>query len=153
MHRAISIPVLGFLFCLPSWATESLPRSGPEAEGVSSRKLQEFVETRDREGDGVHSVMVIRHGKVIAEGWWTPYTAESNHVLYSLSKSFTSTAIGFAVAEGKVDICRFPPFSSLGPPQSAHPKRQISRKDQVTDFSPRLRDPLQERLPFIAFPQ
>jgi len=111
MHRAISIPVLGFLFCLPSWATELLPRSGPEAEGVSSRKLREFVETRDREGDGVHSVMVVRHGKVIAEGWWTPYTAESNHVLYSLSKSFTSTAIGFAVAEGKVDICRFPPSS------------------------------------------
>ena len=48
--------------------------------------------------------MVVRHGQVIAEGWWAPYDAEHNHVLYSLSKSFTSTAVGFAVAEGKLSI-------------------------------------------------
>ena len=41
---------------------------------------------------------------MIAEGWWAPYDAEHNHVLYSLSKSFTSTAVGFAVAEGKLSI-------------------------------------------------
>jgi CubicO group peptidase (beta-lactamase class C family) len=48
--------------------------------------------------------MVVRHGQVIAEGWWTPYDAAHNHVLYSLSKSFTSTAVGIAVAEGKLSI-------------------------------------------------
>jgi CubicO group peptidase (beta-lactamase class C family) len=42
----------------------------------------------------------VRHGKVSAEGWWAPYHAEDNHELYSLSKSFTSTAVGMAVAEG-----------------------------------------------------
>ena len=85
-------------------AVGPLPRSEPESEGLSSRSLLEFVEDLDSRIDGIHSVMVLRHGKVIAEGWWAPYAAESNHVLYSLSKSFTSTAVGFAVAEGKVDI-------------------------------------------------
>lgn len=48
--------------------------------------------------------MVVRHGQVIAEGWWKPYDAEHNHVLYSLSKSFASTAIGLAVHEGRLSI-------------------------------------------------
>lgn len=71
---------------------------------MPSVQLLDFVDTLDQKIDGMHSVMVLRHGSVIAEGWWAPYSVEHNHVLYSLSKSFTSTAIGFAVAEGKVDI-------------------------------------------------
>ena len=54
--------------------------------------------------DAMHSFMLVRHGKVIAECWWAPYRAQDNHELYSLSKSFTSTAVGMAVAEGKLSI-------------------------------------------------
>ena len=43
--------------------------------------------------------MFLRHGKVIAEGWWNPYAPDLKHTMYSVSKSFTSTAIGFAVTE------------------------------------------------------
>jgi CubicO group peptidase (beta-lactamase class C family) len=52
----------------------------------------------------MHSFMLVRHGKVIAEGWWKPEAAGKSHVLWSLSKSFTSTAVGLAVAEGKLSI-------------------------------------------------
>src|SRR5215204_4028610 len=48
--------------------------------------------------------MIIRHGNVVAEGWWDPYKPALKHVLFSLSKSFTSTAIGFAVSEGKLTV-------------------------------------------------
>src|SRR5262249_23647037 len=51
-----------------------------------------------------HSLMLIRRGHVVAEGWWSPYRAEAIHTLYSLSKSFTSTAVGLAVAEGKLKV-------------------------------------------------
>jgi CubicO group peptidase (beta-lactamase class C family) len=47
-----------------------------------------------------HSIMVVRHGRVVAEGWWAPYSADRPHLLYSLTKSFTSVAVGFAVADG-----------------------------------------------------
>jgi len=85
-------------------AASALPRSAPESQGVSSAAMLELVNTLDQQIEGMHSLMVVRHGQVIAEGWWTPYDAEHNHVLYSLSKSFTSTAVGFAVAEGKLSI-------------------------------------------------
>jgi CubicO group peptidase (beta-lactamase class C family) len=47
-----------------------------------------------------HSMMILRHGQLIAAGWWAPYSPGRKHLLYSLSKSFTSAAAGFAVAEG-----------------------------------------------------
>ena len=77
----------------------SLPRSTPEAEGVSSAAILAFVEAADKEANEIHSFMLLRHGKVIAEGWWKPYGPDLKHTLYSLSKSFTSTAVGFAVTE------------------------------------------------------
>ncbi len=82
----------------------SLPRSTPEQEGVSSRAILDFVTAADTQIDAMNSVMIVRHGRVIAEGWWAPYAAQTPHVLYSLSKSFTSTAVGFAVAEGKFSL-------------------------------------------------
>jgi CubicO group peptidase (beta-lactamase class C family) len=52
----------------------------------------------------LHSLMLVRHGHVVAEGWWAPYRADRIHLLYSLSKSFTSTAIGMAEAEGLLSV-------------------------------------------------
>jgi CubicO group peptidase (beta-lactamase class C family) len=94
----------GHLCMAGSHSASSLPRSTPEAQGVSSAAIREFVEAADREVNAMNSFMLVRHGHVVAEGWWTPYAAEVPHTLYSLSKSFTSTAVGLAVAEGKLSI-------------------------------------------------
>lgn len=88
----------------PQNAAAGLPRSAPEAQGISSAAIQSFIESADQQFDSLHSVMLIRHGHVVAEGWWAPYHAEANHSLYSLSKSFTSTAVGIAIAEGKLSL-------------------------------------------------
>ncbi len=80
------------------------PPERPEAQGVSSSALLAFVEAADKDIDAMNSVMLVRHGHVVAEGWWAPYNAGSPHSLYSLSKSFTSTAVGLAIAEGKLSL-------------------------------------------------
>src|SRR5437867_3804872 len=85
-------------------ASLSLPRSTPEAQGVSSAGIEAFVGAVDKQVDTMHSFMLVRHGHVVAEGWWKPEAPEKTHVMYSLSKSFTSTAVGLAVAEGKLSI-------------------------------------------------
>ena len=88
----------------PGFAAGKLPRSTPEAEGVSSAGILAFLEAVRQSKHELHSFMMVRHGRVVAEGWWSPYGPEFNHTLYSLSKSFTSTAVGFAVAEGKLRV-------------------------------------------------
>jgi CubicO group peptidase (beta-lactamase class C family)/pimeloyl-ACP methyl ester carboxylesterase len=84
--------------------THSLPRATPESQGISSIAIRDFVQAADDQVKSMHSFMLVRHGKVVAEGWWAPHAAERPHVLWSLSKSFTSTAVGLAVAEGKLSI-------------------------------------------------
>ena len=82
----------------------ALPRSTPEAEGVASAGVLAFLNAIGQSKHEFHSFMMVRHGRVVAEGWWTPYAPQFNHTLYSMSKSFTSTAVGRAVAEGKLRV-------------------------------------------------
>ena len=82
----------------------SLPRSIPEKEGVSSQDIIDFLNAIPNSNNEFHSFMILRHGKVIAEGWWDPYQSNLKHTMYSVSKSFTATAVGFAVNEGKLSL-------------------------------------------------
>ncbi|MFS0701387.1 serine hydrolase domain-containing protein [Cellulomonas sp. 179-A 4D5 NHS] len=87
-----------------STATTPLRRSAPEAVGVDPAGVLAFLDDVDARGIELHSVVLVRHGHVAAEGWWHPYGPDRVHLLYSLSKTFTSAALGFAVAEGLVDL-------------------------------------------------
>ncbi|RPJ50220.1 MAG: serine hydrolase, partial [Chloroflexi bacterium] len=71
-----------------------LPRCTPESQGILSAAIIRFVEEIERNIAELHSFMLLRHGAVVAEGWWSPYAPERPHMLFSLSKSFTSTAVG-----------------------------------------------------------
>ena len=87
--------------------TTSLPRTAPSTQGVDADGIHAFLDEMDRaDSIELHSLMVLRHGAVVAEGWWAPYTADAPHLLYSLSKSFTSTAAGIAAGEGLLDLDR-----------------------------------------------
>lgn len=84
---------------------EPLPRSTPAAEGVSSAGIAAFLDAVDQDpAMAVHSLMVLRHGRVVAEGWWAPYRREDRRQLYSVSKTFTATALGFALAENRLAL-------------------------------------------------
>jgi CubicO group peptidase (beta-lactamase class C family) len=105
----------------------SLPRTSPENQGIPSSAVLRFVEALERQANEMHSFMLLRHGSVVAEGWWVPYRSEHPHSVFSLSKSFTSTAVGLAVAEGR--------FSIDDPVQAFFPEETVP----ANDFLPRLR--------------
>ncbi|MFT3784406.1 MAG: serine hydrolase [Nibricoccus sp.] len=119
----IALSVVGMNSAVYTWAAEetsTLPRSTPEAQHAVPAAIDKFVAeiTRSRIG-GVHSFMLVRHGQVIAERWWAPYTPESPNPLYSLTKSFVGTAVGLAIGEGKLSpddpVLKF--FPADAPPQ------------------------------------
>lgn len=82
----------------------ALPRSTPEMQGISSAGISRFLDAIKESGQEFHSLMIVRHGFVVAEAWWMPYSSEHRMQLYSLSKSFTGTAIGLAVGEGLLTV-------------------------------------------------
>ncbi len=83
---------------------KALPRSAPEAEGFAQGAFDAYLEAVKKSGQEVHSVMVLRHGKVIAEKWLGDHAPRINHVMHSVSKTFTATAIGFAVSENRLKV-------------------------------------------------
>lgn len=82
----------------------SLPRSTPARQHVDARGLLAFLDAVERDDLGLHSLMVLRHGHVVAEGWWTPYAADRAQLVYSLSKTLTATAVGFLAQEHRLGL-------------------------------------------------
>lgn len=78
-----------------------IPRAKtPESVGVSSKELVEFLRDMEENKLEFHSFIIVRNGKVAAECFRAPFNADTPHSLYSVSKTFTAVAVGFAVAEG-----------------------------------------------------
>jgi CubicO group peptidase (beta-lactamase class C family) len=93
------------IYGLSGQVTDRLPRSTPESEGVSSSGIIDFLNAVDTAGRvELHSFMFLRHGKVIAEGWWKPFGPDNKHLLYSASKTFTATGIGLAISENRLKL-------------------------------------------------
>ncbi|MFF0008659.1 serine hydrolase domain-containing protein [Streptomyces tibetensis] len=99
-------------------SASALPSSVPAAQGVDALGVHAFLDALEAAPEiEPHSLMIMRHGQLVAAGWWAPYTAERLHLLYSLSKSFTATAAALAEAEGLLDfdapvISYFPEFEA-----------------------------------------
>ncbi|HMG93301.1 MAG TPA: serine hydrolase [Chryseolinea sp.] len=103
-HDVIAQPLLANAGFGSDTTLKLTSRFSPESQGVSSQGLINFFDAVDKSGLEFHSIMVNRNGKTILEGWWQPFKKEYIHTLYSLSKSFTSTAVGMLKGEGKIDV-------------------------------------------------
>lgn len=86
-----------------SLCEKSIPRAeNPESVGISSSVVKAMTEEMNYRGINVHSMMILRHGKVACEMWSKPLSAETPHMVYSVSKSFLATAYGLALDEGLI---------------------------------------------------
>ncbi|WP_297950645.1 serine hydrolase [uncultured Microbacterium sp.] len=94
-----------------------LPAAAPSTEGTDAAGILRFIEAVEAHPDHEpHGLMILRRGRVIAQGWWAPYTRERRQLVYSLSKSFTSAAAGLLYDDGLLDLDRpvvsfFPEFA------------------------------------------
>ena len=117
-----------------------LPRSTPEMQGIKSSAILQFIERGEHTIDDLHSVMLLRHGRVITEGWWAPYAEQTPHELYSLSKSFASTAIGIAIAEGRLGLAQNSQPGAAGQDEVSHRRSGMAQVDEPAFLrSPRSR--------------
>ena len=76
----------------------------PEEAGVSSRAILKFIKRVEEWKVNLHSFMFVRNGKILAEGYYPPFNAETPHRLYSSSKTYVSLAIGKLIGEGKLSL-------------------------------------------------
>ena len=76
----------------------------PEEQGVSSQAILDFVEEIEEKKLEMHGLMILRNKHCIAKGWWAPFHSEEPHIIFSVTKSFTATAVGLAVEEGLLSL-------------------------------------------------
>ncbi|TCC65994.1 class C beta-lactamase-related serine hydrolase [Kribbella pittospori] len=82
----------------------SLPRSTPEDQGLSGAALDAFIAALDESEPEIQTVMLLQHGHVVLEEEWSPYRLADPHLLFSVSKSFTSTGVGLAIDAGLLTL-------------------------------------------------
>jgi CubicO group peptidase (beta-lactamase class C family) len=76
----------------------------PDRVGIPSAAVLRFLERIEREQTNLHGFLLLRHGRIAAEGYWAPYTAASPHRMYSISKSFVALAVGMMADEGRLRL-------------------------------------------------
>ena len=72
--------------------------------GISSAEITKMLDGLKAAGLSMHSVLVMRKGEIVAEGYAEPYKSDTLHRMYSVSKSFVSIAVGVLAGEGKISI-------------------------------------------------
>src|SRR4051794_41053324 len=83
---------------------QSLERVKPEDVGISSKGIIDFLDMVIDKQINLHSFMVLRQGKVAAEGYFKPFDDKLRHNIFSVSKSVTSAAVGIAIGEGLLSL-------------------------------------------------
>lgn len=109
----------GAAMCMPYWHTgltacaatvvsDNVDSSARLPRGKTPRKLKRamtrYMQALADSGQNVQSIMVVQHGKVVAECWRGGARPDKPHRMWSVSKAFTSAAVGFAVAEGRLRL-------------------------------------------------
>lgn len=96
--------------------------SSPESLGIPSSAVFNFLERIDRHQTCMHGFLLLRKGQIAAEGYWAPFSEDSMHRMYSVSKSFVSLAIGLVIDEGKLKLDdRVVRYFKDKVPQDIHP--------------------------------
>ncbi|MEO8184267.1 MAG: serine hydrolase [Deltaproteobacteria bacterium] len=118
----------------PAAVAQPLPRSTPEAQGLASDDILKLVNALDAGVQEIHSFVMLRHGQVVAEGFWSPYSADDIQVLYSGTKSFNATAVGLLADANmlSVDDLVLSKFPELAPAQPAANMQTMTIKNLLT---------------------
>ncbi len=76
----------------------------PEEVGIPSGLILEYIDNLERSQTEMHGLMIMRHNRLITEGWWTPYGPNIRHGLQSHTKTYAATAVGIAYTEGLLKL-------------------------------------------------
>lgn len=105
----LALCLAGAIVCLVQCApavdmTEegALPRAKATTE--LDKAFGEYLAAVEAAGQDLHSIMIVKDGKVVKEHWMGEGAPDKLHILNSVSKTFTSTAVGLAIAEGKLSL-------------------------------------------------
>ena len=85
------------------WPTAGWKTSLPEQQGMDSEQLAKMFDEIKQKNANIHSILIVRHGYIVAEAYFHPFQAEIPHEMFSVTKSVISALVGIAIQEGFID--------------------------------------------------
>jgi len=85
------------------WPTDGWRTSAPEEQGMDGEKITQALDTIEKDGLALHSLLIVRNGYLVSENYYWGYSKSRKHELYSVTKSFVSTLVGIAIDRGSID--------------------------------------------------
>lgn len=122
---ACSMPVATTPTATPLRAVRSWPVGSPESQGMDAQKLADLLATIEREQINLHSLLIIRNGVLVSETYFGTYGPETQHELFSCTKSVIATLIGIARDQGQIASVE-QPLSDFFAAYTARPQGQLS---------------------------
>lgn len=115
-----------------SVVTASLPRQVPTEK--FSQGMKAYLKAVEEDREDIHSIMILRQGKVVYEKWMGDGSPDKPHALWSVSKTFTSMAVGLSIGDGllKLDDKLITFFPDLLPAKVSENLKQITVRDLLT---------------------
>ena len=109
------------------WPTGEWRTSTPEEQGMDSTQLAAAIDFAQENRTNIHSLLVIRHGYVVADAYFYPFTRGMQHDVASVTKSVTATLVGIAIDKGYIPSVRKPVLSFLPERTAANvdPRKQV----------------------------
>ena len=86
------------------WPTQGWLTSTPEEQGLDSAKLAEGLRQIQQKNIPIHSLLIVRNGRVLLDATFYPYDGQSPHSVASVTKSLTTLLIGIAIDQGKLSL-------------------------------------------------
>ena len=142
MKKPLLALVMLLVFLVPAgsqqrayWPTRDWRTSSPGKQGMDGSLLVKALDVARRQNADLHSVLVIRHGFIVMERYFPPWTISSPHELYSCTKSFVSTLAGIAAGKGGFPKLTEPILGlipGLRPADFDRKKRAITLENMLT---------------------
>ena len=104
-------------------ASQAWPTASPESQGIDSAALAELINDLRQRAVPIHSLLIVRNGKLVTEAYFHPYDGQTPHDIASVTKPITTTLIGLAIAQGKLKSVNEPLLAVF-------PKRKIAQIDE-----------------------
>src|SRR5690349_10862689 len=82
--------------------TSAWEESTPESQGMDSTELVKLLRYINQQGKALDSLLIIRHGHLVLELYYPPYTRDKEHIINSVTKSFVAALVGIAIEQGQV---------------------------------------------------
>src|SRR4029079_7903913 len=116
------------------WPTRDWRTSTPEQQGMDSEKLREALDYIRQRDLAVHSMLIVRNGYLVLDANFYPYNGKDIHDVASVTKSITSTLVGVALNEGRIESLKQPVLSFFSDSVSNNNERKqrLTMEDLLT---------------------